>query len=101
MTSRTSFKLPASALPGLCLLISLEACAQNSIDLTNGWWSPFTVTGYAEAYYDVDFNRPPLNKTLPTSPRHVTSLCFSSGNVSLTFLSIIVSGKALSIFGAH
>jgi hypothetical protein len=32
------------------------------IDPTNGWWSPFTVTGYAEAYYDVDFNKPPDNR---------------------------------------
>ena len=65
MTSRRSFELPASALSSLCLLISLEACAQNSIDPTNGWWSPFTITGYAEAYYDVDFNKPPGNRKPP------------------------------------
>jgi hypothetical protein len=105
MTSRRSFELPASAFSSLCLLISLEACAQNSIDRTNGWWSPFTITGYAEAYYDVDFNKPPDNRKNPhfslnkipaktSSPRYI-AFTFLEAMFLLTFLSIIVSRKTL------
>jgi hypothetical protein len=49
----------------VCLLINLEASAQESIGWGNESRLPFFVTGYAEAYYGVDFNNLDSRKKAP------------------------------------
>jgi hypothetical protein len=48
-----------------CLLISPIVRPQDSISGANASRSPFTLSGYAEAYYGVDFNDPDSNRKPP------------------------------------
>lgn len=60
------FKLTAvAALPGLYLLTSLEACAQDNISDSGLWHLPLSVTGYAETYYSNDLNNFDSNRKPP------------------------------------
>jgi hypothetical protein len=66
-----------------CLLTSMQAHAQQSAGIPIGSLSPFTISGYAEAYYGVDFNNPAGN----TRPSFIFS--FNKNNkasVNLAFI---------------